>query len=92
MGWYLAKMLLLIPFLGLMIWGSLKLTQRLQNKLGGAAAVQAPRARVVETTFLGPGLKLAGVEFRGREILLGCTRGGLTRLAEVPAAHGEDAA
>lgn len=89
MGWYLAKMLLLIPLLGLMIWGSLKLTQRLQRKLGGAAAGQAPRARVVETTFLGPGLKLAVVEFQGREILLGCSRSGLTRLAEVPATNRE---
>ncbi len=85
MGWYLAKMLLLVPLLGLMIWGSLKLTQRVQQKLTGAAAGAAPRARVVETTFLGPGLRLAVIEFRGREILLGCSRQGLTRLAEVPA-------
>ncbi|MFN4112585.1 MAG: flagellar biosynthetic protein FliO [Sphingomonadaceae bacterium] len=82
MGWYLAKMLLLVPLLGLMIWGSLKLTQRVQQKLTGRMAGQVQRARLVETTFLGPGLKLAVVEFRGREILLGCTRSGLTRLAE----------
>lgn len=84
MGWYLAKMLLLVPLLGLMIWGSLKLTQRVQQKLAGNAGGKAPRARLVETTFLGPGLRLAVIEFRGREILLGCTRQGLTRLAEVP--------
>ena len=85
MGWYLAKMLLLVPLLGLMIWGSLKLTQRVQQKLAGSASGQAPRARLVETTFLGPGLRLAVIEFRGREILLGCSRQGLTRLAEAPA-------
>lgn len=85
MGWYLAKMLLLVPLLGLMIWGSLKLTQRVQQKLTGTAG-QAQRARLVETTFLGPGLRLAVIEFRGREILLGCTRSGLTRLAEAPLA------
>ena len=84
MGWYLAKMLLLVPILGLMIWGSLKLTQRVQQKLTGNAAGRAPRARLVETTFLGPGLRLAVVEFGGREILLGCSRQGLTRLAEIP--------
>lgn len=84
MGWYLAKMLLLVPLLGLMIWGSLKLTQRVQQKLAGNTAGQTPRTRVVETTFLGPGLRLAVIEFRGREILLGCSRQGLTRLAEVP--------
>lgn len=84
MGWYLAKMLVLVPLLGLMIWGSLKLTQRVQRQLTGGAAGQVQRARLVETTFLGPGLKLAVVEFRGREILLGCSRAGLTRLAEVP--------
>jgi flagellar protein FliO/FliZ len=86
MGWYLAKMLLLVPLLGLMIWGSLKLTQRIQHKLGRAPVDGTRRTRVVETTFLGPGLKLAVVEFRGREILLGCSRSGLTRLAEVPLA------
>ncbi|OZA94181.1 flagellar biosynthetic protein FliO [Altererythrobacter sp. H2] len=91
MGWYLAKMLLLVPLLGLMIWGSLKLTQRVQQKLTGANAGRVQRARLVETTFLGPGLKLAVVEFRGREILLGCTRNGLTRLADVPTSeeHGQ---
>lgn len=84
MGWYLAKMLLLVPLLGLMIWGSLKLTQRVQQRLSGNAPGHPQRTRVVETTFLGPGLKLAVVEFRGREILLGCSRAGLTRLADVP--------
>jgi flagellar protein FliO/FliZ len=36
--------------------------------------------------MLAPGVRLAVIEFRGREILVGSTRHGLTRLAEVAAA------
>ena len=83
MLWYLAKLVLLLPLLGLLIWGSLKLTRTMQKRLetgGGNARTRS--VRVVETSFLGPGLRLAVVEFRGREILLGCSKQGLTRLAE----------
>ena len=41
--------------------------------------------RVVETTMLSPTLKLAVIEFHGREILVSASRQGLTRLAEAPA-------
>ena len=33
--------------------------------------------------MLSPGVRLAVIEFHGREILVGSTRHGLTRLAEV---------
>jgi flagellar protein FliO/FliZ len=89
MAWYIAKLLVLLPLLGLLIWGSLKLTKHLQGKLSGSLVgslggkAGKPRAvHLVETCFLGPGLKIAVVEFRGREILLGCSRNGLTRLSE----------
>ena len=35
--------------------------------------------------MLAPGIRLAVIEFHGREILVGSTRHGLTRLAEAPA-------
>ncbi|MEM6908834.1 MAG: hypothetical protein AAF494_09145 [Pseudomonadota bacterium] len=44
---------------------------------GSSRAVQ-----LVETSLVAPGLKLAVVRFHDREILLGCSRQGLVRLAE----------
>lgn len=86
MTWYLLKLAVLLPLIGLLIWGSLKLTQRMQGKLGAPAAGRARSVRVVETVLLAPGQKLAVIEFRGREILVAATRNGLTRLAEAPLA------
>src|SRR5690606_22781749 len=69
MFWYILKLLVLLPLIGLMIWGSLKLAQRLQGRFGapqgGTRAV-----RIVETTMLSPTLRLAVIEFHGREILV----------------------
>ncbi len=84
MAWYLIKLLLLLPLIGGMIWGSLKLTQVMQNR--ARAGVAGQRAvRIVETTMLSPTLKLAVLQFHGREILVSVSRSGLTRLAEAPA-------
>ena len=84
MFWYILKLFLLLPLIGLMIWGSLKLTQRLQGRFGlpqgGTRAV-----RIVETAMLSPTMRLAVIEFHGREILVSTSRNGLTRLAEAPA-------
>ncbi|WP_239805224.1 flagellar biosynthetic protein FliO [Croceicoccus hydrothermalis] len=93
MGLYLLKLLILLPLLGGLIWGSLWLTKRMQQRLNAqnAAAGRSERAaRLVETTMVSPGIRLAVVEFRGREILIGSTRHGLTRLAEVDAAPRAD--
>lgn len=84
MLWYILKLLLMLPLLAGLIWGSLWLTKRLQARLNQPGR---PRTtRLIETTMLAPGVKLAVVEFHGREILIGSTRHGLTRLAEAPAA------
>lgn len=80
MIWYILKLLLMLPLLGLLIWGSLTLTRRLQARIQGGE--RARIARLVETTMLAPGIRLAVIEFRGREILVGSTRNGLVRLAE----------
>lgn len=85
MGWYLLKLALLLPLLAGMIWGSLWLAKRLNGRLARPGTVRG--ARLVETVMLSPGVKLAVIEFHGREILVGCTRGGLTRLAEAAARH-----
>lgn len=81
MAEYFARLALLLPLLGLLIWGSLRLTRYLQTRMigleGSSRAVQ-----LVETSLVAPGLKLAVVRFHDREILLGCSRQGLVRLAE----------
>jgi flagellar protein FliO/FliZ len=84
MLWYILKLLILLPLIGGMIWGSLKLAKRMQGSLGGPQR-GTKAVRIVETTMLSPTLRLAVLEFHGREILVSTSRNGLTRLAEAPA-------
>lgn len=84
MFWYILKLLVLLPLIGVLIWGSLKLAQRMQSRFG-AAASGAKAVRIIETTMLSATLKLAVIEFHGREILVSVSRQGITRLAEAPA-------
>ncbi len=92
MGWYVLKLCVLLPLTGLLIWGSLRLAQRMQGRLG--APQRGTRAvRIIETAMLSPTLRLAVIEFHGREILVSTSRAGLVRLAEAPARPpAEDAA
>ncbi|MEL6415237.1 MAG: flagellar biosynthetic protein FliO [Pseudomonadota bacterium] len=89
---YLTRLALLLPLLGLMIWGSLRLTKYLQTRMVGLQGVGAGRRiELVETTLLAPGMKLAVIRFHDREILLGCSRNGLVRLSDMkaPESHAE---
>ena len=83
MIWYLLKLLVLLPLIGGLAWASLKLAQRIQAKFG-VSQNAAKSVRIIETTMLSPTLKLAVIEFHGREILVSLSRQGLTRLAEAP--------
>ncbi len=83
MLYYILKLLVLLPLIGGLAWASLWLARKAQARM---VATHGPRAaRVVETQMLGPGLRLAVIEFHGREILVSAGKGGLTRLAEAPA-------
>jgi flagellar protein FliO/FliZ len=84
MIWYIVKLVILLPLIGAAAWGTLKLAQKLQTRMGAAPGT-ARVVRVIETTMLSPTLKLAVIEFHGREILVSASRQGLTRLAEAPA-------
>ena len=87
MLWYIIKLVVLLPLIGGLIWGSVRLSRHMQQKLG---APQGGRSvRVVETMMLSPTTKLAVLEFHGREILVSASRHGLSRLAEAPA-RGDD--
>ncbi|GAC1409859.1 MAG: hypothetical protein NVSMB69_11690 [Novosphingobium sp.] len=90
MLWYILKLLVLLPLIAALAWGSLKLARGAQDRL---TAKQGPRSvRVVETQMLSPTLKLAVIEFHGREILVSVSRGGIARLAEAPARNPAEGA
>ena len=84
MIWYVLKLLILLPLIGGLAWACLKLAQRMQAKFGVTQSA-TKSVRIIETTMLSPTLKLAVIEFHGREILVSASRQGLTRLAEAPA-------
>ena len=86
---YFLRLALLLPLLGLMIWGSLRLTRYLQTRLVGMQT-SSGSLELVETNLLAPGLKLAVVRFHGREILLGCSRAGIVRLCVASASERAD--
>lgn len=90
MGWYVLKLAIMLPLLGLGIWASLKLAQRLQARSARGDGTRS--VRLLETTMLAPGIRLAVVEFHGSEILLGSTRQGLVRLAEAGAGRARESA
>ena len=82
---YLLRLVLLLPLLALLIWGSLWLTRFLQTRLArGLGQTDGTRQslELIETSLVAPGLKLAVVRFHDREILLGCSRTGLVRLGD----------
>jgi len=85
MLWYIVKLIVLLPMIGAMIWGTLKLSQKLQARAGVANGVRT--VKIVETLMLSPTQKLVVIEFHGREILVAASRQGLSRLAEAPARH-----
>ncbi|MCX7284982.1 MAG: flagellar biosynthetic protein FliO [Novosphingobium sp.] len=94
MVWYVLKLLVLLPLIGGLAWASLKFAKRMEGRFMGGNG--APRSvRIIETQMLSPTLRLAVLEFHGREILVSAGKNGLVRLAEAPArpkADAEDAA
>lgn len=82
MLWYLVKLLVLLPLIAGMVWLSLRLAKRLQDRALASGGARA--ARVIETTMLSPGHRLAVIAFHDREVLVGVSRTGMTRLAEAP--------
>ena len=85
---YLLRLALLLPLLGGLIWGSLWLTRMMQARLAGQPGA-GRHLQLIETSLIAPGVKLAVVRFREREILLGLSRHGMVRLGEVPVGEAE---
>ena len=80
---YILRLLILLPIVGGMAWGSQWLWKRVQMgvPLGGGAKQDRP-VDLVGVLPLGPGSKLAVVEFAGQQILIAVSRNGITRLAD----------
>ena len=83
MLWYIVKLIILLPLIGLLAWGCLKLARPMQQRLQGSERTGS--LQVVETLMLSPTTRLVVIEFGGREILVSASRAGLTRLADAPA-------
>ena len=73
---YVLKLVILLPLVcGLMV-GSLYLWRRLESRLPGQQGARLIQLR--EAMPLGPGLKLAVIEFEGRRLLVSVARQGVT--------------
>jgi flagellar protein FliO/FliZ len=83
MLWYIVKLLILLPMICGLAYASLLLARRMQGRMVRGQGERI--ARIVESSMLSPGLKIAVIEFHGREILVSASRNGLVTLAEAPA-------
>lgn len=90
MLWYILKLVILLPLIGGLAWASLKFAKRMEGKFGTAPGART--VKIVETQMLSPTLRLAVLEFHGREILVSASKTGLVRLAEAPARPRDPAA
>lgn len=82
---YILRLLILLPIVGGMAWGSLWLWKKVQMGQLGLPMAGQRQARAIEMVSvlpLGPGSKLAVVEFGGKQILIAVSRNGITRLAD----------
>ena len=82
MLWYILKLIVLLPAIGLLAWACLRFAHKMQSKVGNGVGGKA--VRVIETTMLSPTQKLAVIEFHCLEILVSVSRQGISRLAEAP--------
>jgi|TARA_R110000850_G_scaffold30665_11_gene84719 flagellar protein FliO/FliZ len=88
-GDYVLRLAIMLPLVCGLIVAGLWLAKRynLGGLTGGLKARSATRsaARLSETVFLTPAVKLAVVDFEGKRLLLAVTKQGANLLSEVPA-------
>jgi flagellar protein FliO/FliZ len=81
---YIIKLVILIPVVAGLAWGSLWLWRRAQQGIGGAGR----RERLVtllDATPLGATAKLAVVEFEGKRLLIAVSRTGVQLISDAGA-------
>jgi flagellar protein FliO/FliZ len=76
---YLLRLLIVVPLIGGLAWGSLALWKRVQLGLPVKPTSNRP-VRIVDAVALGTNGKLLVVEFGGETMLLGVSRSGISRL------------
>ena len=78
MTFYIIKLFIMLPLIGLMIYGCLWLYRKYQPQM--MMRPSSGTLNVIETLPLGVQSKLAVVEFDGRKILLAVTRNGIEKI------------
>lgn len=76
---YLLRLVIVVPLIGGLAWGSLALWKRVQLGLPVRPDNNRP-VRIVDAVALGTNGKLLVVEFGGDTLLLGVSRSGISRL------------
>jgi flagellar protein FliO/FliZ len=80
---YILKLVILIPLVGGLAYGSLWLWRRVQP--GMAFTQRARMVKLVDAIPMGTSGKLAVVDFAGKRLLLGVSRTGITLISETVA-------
>jgi flagellar protein FliO/FliZ len=78
---YFLRLLVLVPLVGGLAWGSLWLWKRVQIGLPIHRTVDRP-AQIVDILTLGTAGKLAVVKFGGKTLLVAASRQGISLVAE----------
>lgn len=85
---YLLRLLILVPLVGGLAYGSLWLWKRVQLGLPAHRPVNKP-AHIVDVLTLGTSGKLAVVAFGGKTLLIAASRQGITLISEGPVDDGD---
>ena len=90
MTYYIIKLLIMLPVLGGMIYGSLWLYRKYQPGMMARLDMTGPQRdlKVIETVSMGVSGKLAVVEFAGQRILISVTRARIDTIACADAGNG----
>jgi flagellar protein FliO/FliZ len=86
MGDYILRLIVLVPVIGAMAWGSLWLWKRVQTGLPRRAQPERA-ARLVDVVSMGSAGKLAVIDFRGQELLIAVSRGQMSLIAAEDGTH-----
>jgi flagellar protein FliO/FliZ len=78
MTFYIVKLVIMLPLIGLLIYGSLWLYRKYQPQ--GMMRPKTNILNVVEVLPIGLNNKLAVVDFEGSKILLSVTRSGVQKI------------
>ncbi len=78
MTFYILKLMIMLPLIGLLIYGSLWLYKKYQPQT--MMRQKENGLNIVEVLPIGVNNKLAVVDFEGRKILLSVTRNGVSKI------------